>query len=276
MNANSPKMEVQTVWSSVDSPKVNQASSMCELSEPILGYSTEEWKEIENPSGRYLISSWGRVARLLEPFSGAAGHKFVALWTGRKFRERFTRSVHSLVMEAFVGPRPKDMLIHHLNHDPTINRMFNLRYVTPRENMQFSIDAGRFVPKHNPRKLTSEQALEIRKLYRAGISPSKLAKQFALSEQAMRATYLNGVVRRWGRKISHEERNAIIAVLRERKHRNDEPTPAQLAEKYGLATGYVRALMRKHGISVYGQKMEQLGAWAISQAKKRERLVQIK
>lgn len=44
-------------------------------------------------------------------------------------------SVHSLVMLAFVGPRPPGAHINHINSDPADNSVENLEYCTLRENI---------------------------------------------------------------------------------------------------------------------------------------------
>lgn len=63
--------------------------------------------------------------------------------------------VHQLVLEAFVGPRPKakqgsliDVL--HINGDPTDNRLENLKYGTRGENIKQDYDTG--VRKVTPEK----------------------------------------------------------------------------------------------------------------------------
>ena len=45
-----------------------------------------------------------------------------------------TRTVHSLVAEAFIGARPEGMEICHSDGDPTNNHLDNLRYGTPSDN----------------------------------------------------------------------------------------------------------------------------------------------
>lgn len=48
-----------------------------------------------------------------------------------------TRTVHSLVAEAFLGPRPEGYDIDHINSTKTDNRAENLRYVTHTQNMRY-------------------------------------------------------------------------------------------------------------------------------------------
>lgn len=111
----------------------------------------EHWATIvEFPD--YDVSTAGRVAsrrrgepRLLtpRPASNVANPKnlpylYVALYGAA----RTERSVHSLVLTTFVGPRPtEDAEARHLNNDPQDNRLENLAWGTKAENTQDKIDA---------------------------------------------------------------------------------------------------------------------------------------
>lgn len=53
-----------------------------------------------------------------------------------------TRSVHRLVAEAFLGPRPPKCEVLHLNHDPADNRASNLKWGTRGENIAMDYAAG--------------------------------------------------------------------------------------------------------------------------------------
>lgn len=53
-----------------------------------------------------------------------------------------TKSLHVVVAKAFLGERPEGMVIRHLNSDPTDNRIENLAYGTPKENIADSLAAG--------------------------------------------------------------------------------------------------------------------------------------
>ena len=69
--------------------------------------------------------------------------------------------VHRLVMEAFVGLRPHDMVTNHKNGDKGDNRLENLEYCTQQENIDHAIDVLGFVP-DKPQKLTAEDVAMIR------------------------------------------------------------------------------------------------------------------
>lgn len=117
----------------------------------------EHWKDIPGYEGRYQVSDQGRVrsvdhrvrlvahgvettrlvrGRVLRPGAQREGHVTVALGKGN------SRLVHQLVLETFVGPRPKGQECLHLNHKPADNRLRNLRYGSRSENIAMDYVAG--------------------------------------------------------------------------------------------------------------------------------------
>jgi hypothetical protein len=59
------------------------------------------------------------------------GYKYVTLYYKGRGK---TRRVHTLVAEAFIGPRPDGMEVCHGNGTPTDNRAENLRWDTHKVN----------------------------------------------------------------------------------------------------------------------------------------------
>ena len=108
----------------------------------------ERWLQVPGYAGRYEVSDAGRVA------SYATGkRKIMDLGTfeGRYRRVGFTHPgqknptgelIHQLVLRVFVGPRPKGLVVRHLNGDAFDNRLTNLAYGTPAQNTRDSIDHG--------------------------------------------------------------------------------------------------------------------------------------
>ena len=106
---------------------------------------SEEWKPIPGYEGSYEVSDIGRVrslnrldsrgrrrdGRLMKQTAAKSGHRFVSLCIDG-VRRRW--GVHTLVLEAFVGPRPTLHDSCHWNDDPTDNRLANLRWGTRSEN----------------------------------------------------------------------------------------------------------------------------------------------
>ena len=96
---------------------------------------SETWKPIR--SGKYEVSDQGNVrvaksGRVLKPYSDRDQiYDRVDLYEG----DRRTRvMVHTIVAEAFIGPKPKGKEIDHINTNIHDNRLSNLRYVTRRQN----------------------------------------------------------------------------------------------------------------------------------------------
>lgn len=93
----------------------------------------EIWKDIGIK--KYAVSNLGNVRgsdgiRLLKPKTDN-GYRFVTMY---KDGIRKHRTIHSLVMEAFVGERPNGYEIDHINRMRDDNRLNNLRYCTRSEN----------------------------------------------------------------------------------------------------------------------------------------------
>lgn len=112
---------------------------------------SEIWKPIKSYEGVYEVSSHGRVRSLdrvmvnsdgkshrlrgkqICPSTGKYGHKRVVLYSPGRPAE--TWQVHSLVLRAFVSERPDGLICRHLDGNPANNRLGNLTWGTPSENM---------------------------------------------------------------------------------------------------------------------------------------------
>lgn len=131
----------------------------------------EEWRPIPGYYGRYSVSSRGRVYshfsdRYLRPGPQLSGHLTVSLGRGH------TRGVHTFVLLAFTGPRPRDCDGCHVNGDPTDNRWENLIWDTRGENIRHMKWQGK------PRKLSVNSVRGIRKMHAAGCTHREIADFF--------------------------------------------------------------------------------------------------
>jgi NUMOD4 motif/HNH endonuclease len=112
---------------------------------------SEQWRDVPGFEGVYQVSDQGRVrsldrisvrvghngkqqqhrlrGRILRPSRIPSGHVQVMGNVGSK-------KVHSLVALAFIGPRPPDKEVRHLNGIPVDNRLENLEYATRSRNVQ--------------------------------------------------------------------------------------------------------------------------------------------
>lgn len=110
----------------------------------------ERWEPVNGHEGSYEVSSHGRVRSVdrvvtysngqVHSYKGKVlraglnkrgGYPLVNLHTQGKGQ---SRTVHSLVAEAFIGPRPEGMEVCHNDGDPANNHLDNLRYGTHSDN----------------------------------------------------------------------------------------------------------------------------------------------
>lgn len=71
--------------------------------------------------------------RILKPNKNGGGYLFVCL---RKDNRHFSRTIHRLVAEHFLGGRQQKMVINHKNGIKTDNRVENLEYCSSSKNTQ--------------------------------------------------------------------------------------------------------------------------------------------
>lgn len=127
----------------------------------------EVWRPIAGYEGLYEVSNLGRVKslwhktrRILKP---ALKHGYLQVNFVDGVTHKFF-SVHRLVALAFI-PNPENKpQVNHVNGDKTDNRVENLEWCTPSENMQHAVENG-LMPQgadHPDSKFTNEQVLYIR------------------------------------------------------------------------------------------------------------------
>lgn len=166
----------------------------------------ETWRDIPGYDGCYQISDQGRV-RSRKNHDGSAGDTWhlkrhgigrkgylkAVLWRGNR---QFNHYVHTLVIEAFVGPRPPGMEVAHNNGDNTDNRPSNLRYATPKENQADRIAHGTAIRGEQAwnTKLTEQQVRAIRGS--VGRTQQALADEYGVHRSTIE-NILNGANWRW-------------------------------------------------------------------------------
>jgi len=100
----------------------------------------EIWKEIDGWEGIYQVSNYGRLksfkgdpqGNVLSNVNKTGGYFSVVLCFRDK--KRYVR-MHRLVAEAFLFRRNRLLQINHKDGDKQNNKVENLEWVTPRENM---------------------------------------------------------------------------------------------------------------------------------------------
>lgn len=133
----------------------------------------ETWRAIPGLDG-YEVSDLGRVRSIdrISRRSDLVVHLKGRPISSHRNADGYWRSrvgdrmyfVHSLVLLAFVGPRPDGMQACHGNGDPSDCRLANLRWDTPKGNALDRLRHGTYqFGERNPRaKLSAEQVCEIR------------------------------------------------------------------------------------------------------------------
>jgi hypothetical protein len=165
----------------------------------------EEWRDIPGFEGYYAVSNLGRVkslervvphslkgkktirSKILNPSPRYGGYSAVVLYKdglAKSFR------VHTLVMLAFVGPRPKGQCAMHLCNVASglDNSLANLRYGSPTCNQAFKVDDGthNIGSRHPAAKLTEKSVSEIKKLLGEGVYRHlEIGKMFSVSRQTI-------------------------------------------------------------------------------------------
>lgn len=148
------------------------------------------------PWGLYEISDRGRVKGLARGSSGrwrkerilkpailaAGGYPSVGLTVNGR---HYTRKIHHLLMEAFVGPRLPGQEVRHLNGIPTDNRLHNLKYGTHAENINDTVRHDRTTKgeRHGNATLNENQ---VREILHSSLNNCVLARQYGVGREAIR------------------------------------------------------------------------------------------
>lgn len=170
------------------------------------GEVVERWLPVPGWEGSYEVSDQGRVKtttrrwmrkeKFLRPQRTARGYLMMDLSLDGKTKHML---LHRMVMFAFVGVRPSDVQVNHINGNPLDNRLVNLEFVSAKENKRHAMEVLGKLPR--PRmfygeesvqaKLTTEAVLEIRRLYQEGEGMRSLGRQFGVTHPTIRKIVLN-------------------------------------------------------------------------------------
>jgi hypothetical protein len=105
----------------------------------------EEWRDVVGYAGIYEVSNFGNVrtykthAIKKQTVKDGDNRPYLGLWKNNK--QKICRP-HKLVMEAFVGMRPKGMECCHNDGNPQNNHLNNLRWDTPKNNQADRVKHG--------------------------------------------------------------------------------------------------------------------------------------
>lgn len=151
------------------------------MTESNLSLEPEIWKDVPQWEDLYQVSSLGRIRRIrhrcfncghldmsiLKSSYGKDSYAVITLYQGKR---QWSTAVHIIVAMAFHGPRPSPKHdVNHIDFNPSNNAASNLEWLTRRESLQHSINAGRAKPINKYRQLACQsKAVEIKDLYDQG------------------------------------------------------------------------------------------------------------
>lgn len=131
------------------------------------GYRVSRCGVVQTRWERKAPGPWnlGETWKTLKQRTRANRRKSVTLSRNKK---SFTRFVHRLVLEAFIGPCPEGMQCCHFDGDPQNNNLDNLRWDTPEGNAADSIRHGTNAGERNGMaKIDKAKVIQIRSEYAA-------------------------------------------------------------------------------------------------------------
>ena len=166
----------------------------------------EQWRPVVGYEGLYEVSDHGRVRSLDRLVVCVTGVQRVIPGRLMRFKPPIKKynpyyqvgltrdgkqkyyAIHVLVLSAFVGPRPSNLMWgRHLDGSPLNNHASNLAWGTAKENSADSIRHGT-----RPRgesvvysKLTDEAVREIRALRRRGLTYKSISDRYGMSISAI-------------------------------------------------------------------------------------------
>ena len=159
----------------------------------------ETWRPVLNFEDTYEVSSHGNVRRKAGSDHCPIARPRKLVPRGKYFQVILSRDnkvtlkwVHRLVAEAFIGAPTRDAyFVNHKDGDGKNNLVANLEWVSHAGNCQHAYDTGLRVAapslgsKNAWAKLTEDDAMAIRRRYRAGERPSKLAREYGITRQVV-------------------------------------------------------------------------------------------
>ena len=162
--------------------------------------TSELWLPVVGYEGSYEVSSFGRVRSLARTVAGRWGsqRRMGVLFALHPANKRYLKvtlqcdgvgiqyQVHSLVLEAFIGPCPEGFQADHVDFNIANNVLTNLRWISQQDNLR----------RRRSMKLTHDMVDGIRSKRAAGVPRKEVAETYGVGE-----AHINQVTsgRRWSK-----------------------------------------------------------------------------
>lgn len=198
----------------------------------------EIWKDVKGYEGLYSISTLGNIKSLPRDVVRKNGviqknkerilkqqklFSYLGIYLYNEKSERVSKMIHRLVAETFIPDYEDGLQVNHKDGDKFNNKLENLEWVTPSENIRHAIENKLLV---HHRKYTDEQIMECYNVINTTNVPIKEAcKQFNLDYTTFMAVlegsnrkYLNiDIINRqnYNRKLSKVDLGVIRSMLKE-------------------------------------------------------------
>src|ERR1035437_1208869 len=152
----------------------------------------EVWKKIPKYSN-YYVSSFGNIKNiktgnlLKKTIRNKKTSPYFCVNLSEKGKTKMC-SIHSLVLISFVGKRPKNNVINHIDGNKYNNHINNLDYCTQSENRKKDFTTGRqsYVgEKNNQCKLKEKDVLNIFKLRKSGCTYREISVIYNMAHSSI-------------------------------------------------------------------------------------------
>lgn len=126
--------------------------------------------------GDYIPLKW----RKCKVNSNQRGYLFRQIKVNGKSKAYY---IHRLVAMAYLpNPKQGQKEVDHIDNDVTNNKVSNLRWVSPKENVRHTYESGN----RHSLKMTTEKILEMESMYRSGVRICELTKIFQVGRTTVR------------------------------------------------------------------------------------------
>ena len=156
----------------------------------------EIWRDVVDYENLYKISNYGRLksllnkdAKILLLKSNELGYRLASIFKNKQMKNA---RIHRLVAQAFLTNPENKPAVNHKDARPINNCVWNLEWVTLKENMLHANQMGlinRLKGENAPSaKFTSEQVRYLREVYKPRdekFSAAALAKTFNVSDRTI-------------------------------------------------------------------------------------------